>query len=67
MTEGDEFKGLRYFLAVGIINTATNQVVRRALDVKGWELSPWPGHTFERPWPETQALMGMSICRLFKV
>lgn len=58
MTEGDEIKGLRYFLSVGIVNTETKSVIRRALDAKGWELSPWPGHTFERNWPETKALIG---------
>lgn len=60
MTEGDEIQGLRYFLAVGIVNTETKQVIRRALKAKGWELSPWPGHMFERHWPETQALIGTS-------
>lgn len=59
-TEGDEVKGLRYFLAVGIVNTETKQVIRRALDAKGWELSPWPGHMFEQDWRETQALVGTS-------
>ncbi|KAF3036755.1 hypothetical protein E8E11_002170 [Didymella keratinophila] len=58
MTEGDEVKGLRYFLAVGICNTETKQVICRAWNVKGWELSLRPGHIFERPWPETQALIG---------
>ncbi|KAF1931141.1 uncharacterized protein M421DRAFT_57104 [Didymella exigua CBS 183.55] len=58
MTEGDEIKGLRYLLSVGIVNTETKQVTRRALDAKGWVLSPWPGHTFERNWPETKALVG---------
>ncbi|KAF3035315.1 hypothetical protein E8E12_004640 [Didymella heteroderae] len=58
MTEGDEVMGLRYFLAVGIVNTETKQIIRRVLDAKGWELSLWPGHTFERGCPETKALIG---------
>lgn len=58
MTEGDEVTGLRYFLAAGIVNDDTKKVIHRALDEKGWKLSPWPGHTFERNWPETKALIG---------
>ncbi|KAJ8116551.1 hypothetical protein OPT61_g2044 [Boeremia exigua] len=56
--EGDDIKGLRYFLAVGIVNPFTKSVIRRALDAKDWVLSPWPGHTFERQWPETKAIIG---------
>jgi hypothetical protein len=67
MTESDEVKGLRYFLAVGIINPEIKQVIRRALDAKGWDLSPWPGHMFERSWPETQALIGSSTYRLWEI
>jgi hypothetical protein len=67
MTESDEVKGLRYFLAVGIINPEIKQVIRRALDAKGWDLSPWPGHMFERSWPETQALIGSSTYRLCEI
>lgn len=56
--EGEDIKGLRYFLAVGIVNPFTKRVIRRAMDTKGWELSPWPGHTFERQWFETRAIIG---------
>ncbi|KAJ4361728.1 hypothetical protein N0V95_001621 [Ascochyta clinopodiicola] len=53
-----EIKKLRLFLSVGISNAETKSVIRRALDAKGWELSPWPGHTFQREWFETRAIMG---------
>lgn len=56
--EGDDIKGLRYFVSVGISNSETKSVIRRALDAKGWELSPWPGHTFDRQWFETRAIIG---------
>lgn len=67
--EGNDIKGLRYFLSVGIVNLYTKSVIRRAMDTKGWELSPWPGHTFERRWFETRAILGVKhfSLRLCKV
>ncbi|KAJ4986998.1 auxin efflux carrier superfamily [Stagonosporopsis vannaccii] len=56
--EGNDIKRLRYFLSVGVVNPFTKSVIRRAMDAKGWELSPWPGHTFERRWFETRAIIG---------
>ena len=56
--EGHDITNLRFFVSVGIVNPETRSVVRRALDAKGWELSPWPGHTFERQWFETRAIIG---------
>ncbi|KAF2133738.1 hypothetical protein P153DRAFT_372328 [Dothidotthia symphoricarpi CBS 119687] len=53
-----EVTSLRYFLSVGIDNTETKSVIRRAMDSKGWQLSEWPGHTFERRWEETRAIIG---------
>ncbi|KAJ4384988.1 hypothetical protein N0V86_000593 [Didymella sp. IMI 355093] len=38
MTEGDEVKGLHYFLAVDMVNNETKQVILRAMDTKRWEL-----------------------------
>jgi hypothetical protein len=49
---------LKYFMSVGITNIDTQQILRRALEAKHWELSEWPGHTFERIWPETKAILG---------
>ncbi|KAF9697859.1 hypothetical protein EKO04_004021 [Ascochyta lentis] len=56
--DSDDIKNLRLFLSVGIVNVETRSVIRRALDAKGWELSPWPGHTFEQQWFETRAIIG---------
>lgn len=58
---GHDITNLRYFMSVGISNAETKSVIRRALDAKGWELSPWPGHTFEQQWFEMRAIIGMSI------
>jgi hypothetical protein len=63
--EGDDIKGLRFFISVGISNVETKSVIRRALDAKSWELGPWPGHTFEQQWVETRAIIGMSNPRVF--
>ncbi|RYF50345.1 MAG: hypothetical protein EOO38_05860 [Cytophagaceae bacterium] len=49
---------LKYFMAVRITNVKTRQILKRALDANNWELSEWPGHTFERIWPETKAILG---------
>lgn len=61
MTRGGDhdITKLRFFVSVGINNAETKSVIRRALDAKGWELAPWPGHTFERQWFETRAIVGM--------
>lgn len=56
--DGYDVTGLRYLLSVGIVNPFTKSVIRRAMDAKGWELAPWPGHTFERQWFETRAIIG---------
>ncbi|KAF1937684.1 hypothetical protein EJ02DRAFT_505854 [Clathrospora elynae] len=48
---------LRYFLSVEINNEETKAVILRAMNVKGWQLSPWPGHMFESQWPETRAVI----------
>jgi len=49
---------LKYFMSVSITNVETQQILKRALEVNHWELSEWPGHTFERIWPETKAILG---------
>ncbi|KAF1848988.1 uncharacterized protein K460DRAFT_375732 [Cucurbitaria berberidis CBS 394.84] len=56
--EGTDVKKLRYFLSVGINNEDTKAVILRALSAKGWQLSGWPGHTFEKHWMETRAILG---------
>jgi hypothetical protein len=57
---------LKYFMSVSVTNVDTQQVIRRALEANRWELSEWPGHTFERNWPETKAILGrhnnVSMC-----
>lgn len=58
--EGYDVTNLRFLVSVGISNAETKSVIRRALDAKGWELSPWPGHTFKRQWSETRAIVGTS-------
>ena len=42
--EGHDITNLRFFVSVDISNTEAKSIIRRALDAKGWELSPWPGH-----------------------
>lgn len=49
---------LKYFMSVSITNVETQQILKRALEANRWELSEWPGHTFERIWPETKAILG---------
>jgi hypothetical protein len=49
---------LKYFMSVSVTNKETRQILKRALDANRWELSEWPGHTFERIWPETKAILG---------
>jgi hypothetical protein len=49
---------LKYFMSVSITNAKTQQILRRALEANHWELSEWPGHVFERMWPETKAILG---------
>jgi hypothetical protein len=49
---------LRYFMSVSITNVETQKILKRALEANDWELSEWPGHTFERIWPETKAILG---------
>lgn len=61
MNTGTEFtskpdvEGLKYFMSVSITNAETAQIINRALEANKWELSEWPGHTFERGWPEGMA------------
>lgn len=57
--EGTDVTALCFCFAVGIVNLETKSVIRRALDAKGWVLSPWPGHIFERQWFETRAIIGV--------
>jgi hypothetical protein len=52
---------LRYFMSVSITNVDTQQILKRALEANHWELSEWPGHTFERMWPETKAILGKCL------
>tara|TARA_R110002003_G_scaffold111_1_gene9403 strand:- start:2783 stop:3457 length:675 start_codon:yes stop_codon:yes gene_type:complete len=59
-SNGVPVNSLKYFMAVRITNTETRQILKRALDANHWELSEWPGHTFERVWPETKAILGES-------
>lgn len=51
---------LKYFMSVGIINKETQQILKRAHDANNWQIEEWPGHTFERIWPETKAILGES-------
>lgn len=37
-------KNLRYFLVVSMVNTETQQTIRRAITSE--QLNPWPGHYF---------------------
>lgn len=60
---GDKIRNLRYFLSSMITNTQTRQVLKRAHQANGWVLEDWPGHTFERGWPETKAILGMKLLR----
>lgn len=53
-----DIKNLKYFLSSRITNKDTQQVLKRALQAKNWELADWPGHTFERNWAETKAILG---------
>ncbi|KAH7093465.1 hypothetical protein FB567DRAFT_609962 [Paraphoma chrysanthemicola] len=55
---GVQVNSLKYFMAVRITNVETRQILKRALDAYHWELSEWPGHSFERIWPETKAILG---------
>ncbi|KAH4041100.1 hypothetical protein HBI55_016780 [Parastagonospora nodorum] len=49
---------IKYFMSVSITNVETQQILKRALEANHWHLSEWPGHTFERMWPETKAILG---------
>jgi hypothetical protein len=49
---------LKYFMSVSVTNKETQQILKRALEANHWELSEWPGHTFEMIWPETKAILG---------
>jgi hypothetical protein len=49
---------LKYFMSASVTNKETQQILRRALEANNWVLSEWPGHTFERIWPETKAILG---------
>jgi hypothetical protein len=49
---------LKYFMSVSVTNEETQHILKRALDANNWELSYWPGHTLERLWPETKAILG---------
>lgn len=53
-------KGLKYLMSVSITNAETQQLIKRALEANHWELSDWPGHTFERGWVEAKAMLGAS-------
>lgn len=54
----DRTTDLRYFLSVSVTNTETRQILKRAHEANGWELEEWPGHTFEKGWEETKAIIG---------
>jgi hypothetical protein len=45
-------------MSVSITNVETQQIIKRALEANHWDLEEWPGHTFERIWPETKAILG---------
>ncbi|OAL02088.1 hypothetical protein IQ06DRAFT_219646, partial [Phaeosphaeriaceae sp. SRC1lsM3a] len=49
---------LKYFLSVSIVNKETQQILTRAHEANHWDLEDWPGHIFERIWPETKAILG---------
>jgi hypothetical protein len=49
---------LKYFMSTSVTNVETVRVLKRALEANGWVLEKWPGHTFERIWPETKAILG---------
>ncbi|KAL6707314.1 hypothetical protein ACN47E_004302 [Coniothyrium glycines] len=53
-----DVKDLRYLISVGISNDDTRAVIQRALFARGWALSEFPGHTFERASEEFGALIG---------
>lgn len=55
---GNGIKNIKYFLSSMITNTETRQVLKRAHEANGWVLEDRPGHTFEKGWPETKAILG---------
>jgi hypothetical protein len=56
----DHTKGLKYFVSVSVTNEETQRILKRAHEANHWEIEEWPGHTFERGWPETKAILGES-------
>lgn len=50
--------GLKFFMSVSVTNKETREIIKRAHKANGWSLEEWPGHTFEKGWEETKAIVG---------